>query len=292
MSKVALITGTSTGVGLAASALFAKNGYRVYATMRDTKKSQALLEEAKKNNVEVQLLPLDVSDNDSVEKAVADIISREGRIDLLINNAGAGFIKTVEQASWKEINWVLDVNYLGIIRTTKAVLPHMRKARQGHIINLSSVGGLVGQPFNELYCGAKFAVEGFTESLAAYITPNFNVKFTVVEPGPIATEFVNSVMSTSAGVAEDDYTPALKSYFGAATKKFQTGAASPAQTPLQVAEVLLKVAQQQDPPVRIRTSAYAEEFAHLKTSADPDGTKQVAVIAGNSGQPAPEYAKK
>jgi NAD(P)-dependent dehydrogenase (short-subunit alcohol dehydrogenase family) len=107
----------------------------------------------------------------------------EGKIDVLINNAGAGFVRTVEQATEEEIRWVTDVNYFGTVRCIKEVIPHMRSARSGHIINISSVGGLVGQPFNELYCASKFAVEGLTEAMATYMEPAFGIKFTVVEPG-------------------------------------------------------------------------------------------------------------
>jgi len=160
MKKVVLITGTSTGLGLATSILFAKKGFKVYATMRNLAKKDLLLEAAKNANVEVQIEQLDVTDMSSINTCVEKIIETEGQIDMLINNAGAGFVRTTEQATEEEILWVTDVNYHGVVRCTKAVIPYMRKARSGHIINITSVGGLVGQPFNELYCAAKFAVDG------------------------------------------------------------------------------------------------------------------------------------
>lgn len=192
--RVVLITGTSTGIGMHTAVLLAQKGDIVYASMRNVEKSESLTQLAKESGVKVNLLPLDVTSMESVEAAVAAVVSEQGRIDVLINNAGAGFVRTTEHASLEDIAWVNDVNYMGVVRCTKAVLPHMRERRLGHIINICSVGGLVGQPFNEFYCAAKFAVEGYTESLASYVTPSFNVKFTLVEPGGVSTEFVNNVM--------------------------------------------------------------------------------------------------
>jgi len=208
MSKVVVITGTSTGLGLAAAVLFAKNDYTVYATMRNLAKKDLLLAAAKKEKVKVHLEQLDVTKTRSVQNCINKIIKKEGKIDCLINNAGAGYIRSTEQATMAEVEWVTDVNYYGVIRCTKAVLPHMRAAKSGHIINITSVGGLVGQPFNEFYCAAKFAVEGYTEALASYITENFGIKFSLVEPGGITSEFANAVLAQAAstgGMREDVY---------------------------------------------------------------------------------------
>ena len=135
MSKVTLITGTSTGLGIAIAVQAAQAGHTVYATMRNTAKRELL-------------------DAASVGQAVQTVIERHGRIDVLINNAGMGYARSLEQADEDDIQNILDINYMGVVRCTKAVLPHMRQARAGHVINISSVGGLVGQPFNEIYCVA------------------------------------------------------------------------------------------------------------------------------------------
>ncbi|MCJ7872285.1 SDR family NAD(P)-dependent oxidoreductase [Phaeobacter sp. J2-8] len=163
MTKVILITGTSTGLGIAIAVQAAMAGHIVYATMRNLDRKGTLLEAAQAAGVTLNLLQLDVEDTDTVTAAVDQVIAEQGRIDTLINNAGLGFARNVEQASEADIQRILDINFMGVVRTTKAVMPHMRKARAGHVINILSVGGLVGQPFNEIYCGAKFAVEGFTE---------------------------------------------------------------------------------------------------------------------------------
>ncbi|MGB3554665.1 MAG: SDR family NAD(P)-dependent oxidoreductase, partial [Jannaschia sp.] len=211
----------------------------------------------------------------SIEAAVAEVVAREGRIDVLVNNAGAGFVRTTEQASEADIAWVMDVNFTGVVRCTKAVLPHMRKARSGYVITISSVGGLVGQPFNEIYCAAKFAVEGFTESLASYVTPNFGIHFTTVEPGGITSDFATSVMKhveATGGMLEDEYLPILQRYVGGAQDRAAKDGLY--QSPDEVAAVVMECIAAETPPVRRRTSDWAEEFTHLKTELDPTGEKQ------------------
>jgi len=281
MNKVVVITGTSTGLGLAAAVLFAKNNYTVYATMRNLAKKELLLAATKKEKVSVQIEELDVTKTRSVQNCINKIIKKEGKIDCLINNAGAGYIRTTEQSTMAEIEWVTDVNYYGVIRCTKAVLPHMRAAKSGHIINITSVGGLVGQPFNEFYCAAKFAVEGYTEALASYVTENFGIKFSLVEPGGITTEFANSVLAQAAstgGMRKDVYLPILQQYIGAAQKRAKAGDTGVYQSSEQVAEVILEVAQSNNPPLQTRTSKWSNEFTKLKTVGDPDGTKLVMEV--------------
>ena len=282
MKKNVLITGTSTGVGLETAILFAKNGYKVYATMRNLSKSEALKHKIEKEKLDIEILELDVTKQETITKTVEYIISKDKKIDILINNAGAGFAKTTEQATVKEIEWVTNVNYLGVVFTTKTVLPYMRKQKAGHIITLSSVGGLVGQPFNELYCGAKFAVEGFIEGLATYVGPSFNIKFSVIEPGGIATEFMKSAISNTAvngQFATGEYEPIFAKYLEGNQRRANEEAENTYQTPLEVATVIANVAEDENPPLRIRTSAWAEDFTKLKTIGDPDGKKVIEQIS-------------
>lgn len=283
MKKNVLITGTSSGVGLETAVLMAQQGYKVYATMRNLDKATALQAKAAEAQVDLELLPLDVTQQATIQAAVEAIIAQDGRLDVLVNNAGAGFAKTLEHASLEEIDWVTDVNYTGVVRCIKTVLPHMREQRAGRIINVTSVGGLVGQPFNELYCAAKFAVEGLTEALATYVGHGFNIQFSLVEPGGIATEFMKSAVAKTANadgsLASGEYAPLMQRYFEKAQKNAaQADQALVYQTPLEVAQVILQVAQAVQPPLRIRTSEWAENFCHLKTSADPDGTQLVKAV--------------
>ena len=275
MSKVILITGTSTGLGVSIAVQAAMAGHTVYATMRNLDKRHVLDAAAAKAEVTLNVLPLDVQDSASIAAAVADIIAAEGRIDTLINNAGAGFVRSTEQATEEDISWVMDVNFMGVVRCTKAVIPHMRKARQGHVISITSVGGLVGQPFNEIYCGAKFGVEGYMEAMASYISPAFGLHFTCVEPGGISSEFAASALKqveATGGMLEDEYLPILQKYIGGAQAR--QGGGDIYQTPDQVAEVVMGCVEAAEPPVRKRTSDWGEDFCALKTAADPDGKEQ------------------
>ncbi|WP_085869670.1 SDR family oxidoreductase [Pseudoruegeria aquimaris] len=279
MSNIILITGCSSGLGASLAVQAAQAGHKVYATMRDLSRRGKLDDAAAQAGVGLEVLRLDVQDTASVEAAVAEIMAREGRIDVLVNNAGLGFARNVEQASEAEIQRVMDINFMGVVRCIKAVLPHMRKARGGHVVNITSVGGLVGQPFNEIYCGAKFAVEGLTESLACYVTPAFGVRFTAVEPGGITSEFANTVLreiAETGGMLEDEYLPILRKYVSGAQAR--QGAENAYQTPEEAAAVVLGVIGQAAPPVRIRTSEWAEAFTATKTGLDPDGTKLVAEV--------------
>ncbi len=273
MNKVILVTGTSTGLGIAIAVQAARAGHRVYATMRNLAKRGQLDEAAQAAGVSLEVVQLDVQDTASVTQAVDAVVDREGRIDVLINNAGMGYARSLEQADEADVQRILDINYMGVVRCTKAVMPHMRKARSGHVINISSVCGLVGQPFNEVYCAAKFAVEGLTESMASYITPAFGIEFTAVEPGGIASEFANTVLSQieeTGGMLEDEYLPILQKYVGGAQNR-QGGDIY--QTVDQVADVVMRVVDAEEPPLRIRTSTWSEEFTKLKTGLDPDGRK-------------------
>jgi len=249
MSKIILITGTSTGLGIRIAIQAAAAGHTVYATMRNLAKRETLDAAAADAGVALNVLPLDVQDSDSVNAAVAEIIAAEGRIDTLINNADAGFVRTI------------------------------RKARAGHVVTVSSVGGLVGQPFNEIYCAAKFAVEGFTEALASYVTPNFGINFTSIEPGGIQSEFAANVMKhveATGGMLEDEYLPILQKYVGGAQTR--ADGSDIYQTADQVAEVVMQCIDAKDPPIRTRTSKWGEAFTKLKTESDPDGKKQQAAV--------------
>lgn len=281
MKKNVLITGTSTGVGFETAVLLAHHGFKVYASMRNLDKAAALKTKIEEEKLSIELLSLDVTKVGSIKSAVDAIIEKDKKIDLLINNAGAGFAKTTEQATVEEIRWVTEVNYHGVVFCTQAVLPFMRKERSGQIINVTSVGGLVGQPFNELYCGAKFAVEGYMEALSTYVSDSFGIKISNVEPGGIATEFMKSAVektTTDGQLASGEYLPIFEKYLAGNQQRANESKIQVYQTGAEVAQVILEVAQNENPPLRIRTSKWAEQFCHLKTQADPDGNKLVNQI--------------
>lgn len=282
MKKIIVVTGASSGLGLSLAIKLAKEGHCVYATMRNLAKQEALANASKEAAISLHIKQLDVQDTRSVKQCIAEIMKEQGRIDCLINNAGMGFIKSTEQASEEEIQDILNTNFMGVVRCVKAVLPYMRKARQGHIINVSSVGGLVGQPLNEIYCASKFAVEGYTESMATYIQPTFNVKFTLIEPGGISSEFANNVFAhhnPEKSDETDEYAPILQKYLQSATERRKNPSSSPVyQESSEVADCVVDVVNNSNPPLRVRSSDWANDFCQLKTQADPDGTRLVKEI--------------
>jgi NAD(P)-dependent dehydrogenase (short-subunit alcohol dehydrogenase family) len=281
MSKIVLITGTSTGIGLYTAALLAASGYTVYATMRNTSKKDQLEQLTKDCPRNIHIMALDVNIEKTITDCIQAILEKEGRIDVLINNAGAGFIRSVEQATMEEIENVMNVNFYGPIRCIRAVLPAMREQHSGHIINVSSVGGLVGQPLNEIYCAAKFALEGLTESIATYLSPYFNIKTSIIEPAGVVTEFGNNIMNyvnSHGGILQDAYIPVVNDYMAYRQTFTDELKAKIFQTPQQVAQVIKDCVEDAEPKLRYLTSSYAAEFTYLKSGLDPDGNKLQATI--------------
>ena len=275
MARVTVVTGASTGLGVAIAVQAARAGDTVYATMRDPSRREILDAALSGAGVAAHVLALDVAETASVEAAIREVLTAEGRVDVLVNNAGIGFARSTEQASEAEIAGVMNANFMGVVRCVKAVLPRMRAQGSGRIIAVSSIGGLVGQPFNEVYCASKFAVEGYLESLATYVGPAFGLHFTIVEPGGIRSEFAASAMKLmmeNGGIRDDPYRPLLQRYLAGFQARAAEGGAGTSQSPEEVAEVVLACMNSASPPIRVRSSAWAEAFCELKTRADPDGT--------------------
>ncbi|MET8997831.1 SDR family oxidoreductase [Amycolatopsis sp. NPDC004169] len=271
--RVALITGTSTGIGLATAVLAARRGFRTVATLRDTGRADRLRKAAAEAGVELDIRPLDVTDAGSVSAAFEGVLADYGRLDVLVNNAGAGHLGTLEKEPLSALRDTMEVNFFGVAEATKAALPALR-ASGGRLITVTSVGGVIGQPFNEAYCAAKFAVEGLMESLAPVAAAQ-GVKVCVVEPGAVATEFVNNVGVDERLFAEaGPYAESLNSYIANVTKSFQS-----AQTADEVAEVILAAMTAEAPAFRIQTSKWAEEFASTKF-ADLDGSAVQRLTGG------------
>ncbi|MFE2287631.1 SDR family oxidoreductase [Streptomyces sp. NPDC059443] len=267
-AKTVLITGTSSGIGLAAAVATAQAGWHTVATMRDTGRADALLKAASEAGVSdlVQVKRLDVTDAASVASCVAEVVAEHGRLDAVVNNAGAGSVGTIEQQGMEQVRSAMEVNYFGVVELTRAALPHLR-ASGGRVITVTSVGGVVGQPFNESYCAAKFAVEGFMESLAP-VAATVGVQISLIEPGAVTSEFVASLgldipaMLTEAG----PYAPALKAYVERTTQSY-----AGAQTSEQAAAPIVATLTAERAPFRVQTSDWAREFVAPKL-ADLDGS--------------------
>lgn len=186
-SKVILITGCSSGFGLLTAARLASKGHHVVATMRDPAKSGALLQEVRTRGGEVDVLPLDVTDKASVEKAVRDIAAKYGYIDVLVNNAGYGIGGFFEDLTDKEIRRQFETNFFGVQNVIREVIPCMRQKRSGKIINISSAAGLSASPCFGAYNASKWALEGFSESLRAELK-FWGIDVLVIEPGTYKTK--------------------------------------------------------------------------------------------------------
>lgn len=187
MVNSVLITGTSSGLGLEIALYLAQCGFEVYATMRDLSRRDALDREAARRNVHLQVLQLDVTDPVSIQTAVVTVVKQVGEVYGLINNAGINIGGYFEDLSEEEIRRVFEVNVFGTMAVTRAVLPHMRAARRGRIVIMSSVGGKIASLAATAYCASKFTLEGFGESLAQELGP-FGVYVSLVEPGSVRTE--------------------------------------------------------------------------------------------------------
>ncbi len=190
-SKVAVVTGSSSGIGLETALVLAENGFKTYATMRNVSKASNILDKAQKKNLPIEVLELDVNSDKSVRQAVEKIVKAEGRIDVLVNNAGYALMGAVEDLSEDEVKEQYETNVFGVFRTIREVLPTMRKQRSGTIINISSIAGVIGFVGMGAYVSTKFAIEGLTQSLRLELAP-FGIRALVIEPGVIRTNILNS----------------------------------------------------------------------------------------------------
>lgn len=225
---IILITGSSTGIGFATAELLAKSGHKVYATMRNPKNSPQLQALAEKENLPITILSLDVDNDASVKECIDEIISREGSIDVLVNNAGIENLRSVEETSLEEYKKIMETNFFGCIRCIQGVLPIMRQKKQGCIINVSSVAGKIFSNFHSSYCSSKAALEAFSESLAQEVI-HFNIRVVIVEPGVIETP----ILHKRKPVPHDTHYPDIKRI-----KAFFSASINNQVSPVVVAEVI------------------------------------------------------
>ncbi|GAA3692866.1 SDR family oxidoreductase [Terrabacter ginsenosidimutans] len=273
---VALVTGTSSGMGLHTAVELARRGLTVIATMRDTSRATALTDAAAEAGVEVDVRALDVTDHEAARACVDGVLADHGRLDVLVNNAGRGAVATAEQLSLDEIRDQLEVNYLGPVALTKLVLPQMRAAGSGTVLTVTSVGGAVGQPFADAYCGAKFAVEGFMQSLAVVMLAH-GVHVSVIEPAAVASDFVGNVArpeSPATTDGSDPYAAQLDAYLARSA-----GAFANAQTSRDAAVAIADAATSTDYRFRWQTSEGATAFVGMSL-ADTDGSRVLGVTRG------------
>jgi NAD(P)-dependent dehydrogenase (short-subunit alcohol dehydrogenase family) len=259
--RVAVVTGSSSGIGFETSLLLARNQFVTYATMRNLNKSE-VFETALKEKIPLSVARLDVNDDVSVNSAIDTIIKEHDRIDLLINNAGYDLFGSLEELTLEEIKAQFETNFFGAIRATKAVIPAMRKQGSGTIVNISSIAGRVGLfPFNTAYHASKFALEGYTESLRQELI-EFGINVILIEPGAIGTNFMSNIKTAK------NYNPNDSPYAKTMQRVFEGAQVIMANTthPGEVAQVILNAVNSTSPNLRYSVGKDAESV--LKRRAE------------------------
>jgi short-subunit dehydrogenase len=261
MAKVAVVTGSSSGIGYETSLLLARNQIKTYATMRNMSKSDGLIKIASEENLQLNVAQLDVNDDLSVNKAIDKIVKDNDRIDILVNNAGYDLFGPVEESSLEEIKQQFETNFFGVIRTTKAVIPTMRKQGKGTIINVSSVGGKVGLlPFLTAYHASKFAIEGFTESLRQELD-DLNINIILIEPGYVSSGFLdNSKYAKGFDSNKSPYAKKVEQVF----QGFESITAYSSH-PSKVAQTILDVLNSPNPELRNPVGKDADSIFKTRT---------------------------
>jgi len=192
LEKIAIVTGSSSGIGYETALALARDGFYTFATMRNTSKAPEIQEAAKKEKLKIDVIELDVDKEESIKSAINKIISEKNRIDVLVNNAGYMVFGCVEDVPVNEFRKQFETNFFSIVRIIQEVAPIMRKQGSGTIVNISSVVGRMGLPGSPAYTSTKFALEGLTECLR-YELDQFGIKITLIEPGVIKTNFFSSM---------------------------------------------------------------------------------------------------
>src|ERR671932_13480 len=258
--KVAIVTGSSTGIGYETSIALARNGFLTYATMRNLNKVENIKSVATKESLPLHVKQLDVTGDLSVKNAVEAILSETGgRIDILVNNAGYGLNGAFEDLAMDEIKAQYETNFFGLIRVTQAVLPTMGRRKSGTIVNISSGAGRFGFPSGSAYVSTKFAVEGLSESMLYELEP-FGIKVVIVEPGVIRTNFGNGLVV--ARKSQDPNSPYsyIMQKMGTSFEELMKNSSSPDL----VANVVLSAIKDENPNLRYLAGNDVEQWLGSK----------------------------
>jgi NAD(P)-dependent dehydrogenase (short-subunit alcohol dehydrogenase family) len=253
--RVWFITGTSQGFGRELVRATLQRGDSVIATSRSPQAVAAAFPAQKDRLLTASM---DLRDPKQISSVVEQAVARFGRIDVLVNNAGYGVTGAVEEASEKEIASLYDTNVFGLLRVTRAVLPHMRQQRSGHIVNISSIGGLAGMPGWGIYNSTKFAVEGLSEALAAELAP-LGIGVTIVEPGPFRTEFLGGSLVKAANTLPDYEATAGKTRASALERNGKQQG-----DPALAADAIVQAVTSPDPPLHLLLGRFAYDRTNQK----------------------------
>jgi NAD(P)-dependent dehydrogenase (short-subunit alcohol dehydrogenase family) len=262
---VAVVTGSSSGIGFEIALTLARNGFQTYATMRNLAKSENIKSIASKENLPIHIEQLDVIDNNSVTNAIQAIVSKADRIDVLVNNAGYALAGAFEDLAIEEIKAQYETNFFGLIRTTQAVLPIMRKQKSGTIVNISSGAGRFGYPTGSAYVSTKFAVEGLSESMAYELEP-LGIKVILVEPGVIKTNIANGmVIAKKSQNSNSPYSQIMQKMSTSFEHMLEN-----ASSPDLVAKVVLQAVTSENPSLRYLAGKDVEMWVEAKRNMSDD----------------------
>jgi NAD(P)-dependent dehydrogenase (short-subunit alcohol dehydrogenase family) len=257
--RIAIVTGSSSGIGYEISLTLARNGLLTYATMRNLNKAENIKSVATKENLPIRVKQLDVTDDTSVKNAIQAISSETGRIDVLVNNAGYGLNGALEDLAMDEIKTQYETNVFGLIRTTQAVLPIMRKQKTGIIVNISSGAGRFGFPGGSAYVSTKFAVEGLSESMSYELEP-FGIRVVIVEPGVIRTNFGNGlIVARKSQDPNSPYSQIMQKMVSSFEEMMKN-----ASSPNLVAQVVLNAVRDENPNLRYLAGNDVEQWLGTK----------------------------
>ena len=272
--QIALITGSSSGIGFETSLLLARNGIYSYATMRNLSKSKEILDITKKESLPLRVLPLDVTNEESTRKAIDMVMYEQNRVDILVNNAGYSLVGALEQLSMDEIKEEFETNLFGIIKLIQKVLPIMRKQRSGRIINVSSLAGRIGLPLVSAYVSSKFALEGLSESMK-YEVQDFGIYVILIEPGVIKTNFIKNlkigkqVTSENGDVntsnADLPYAEITQKRISAFKPRFEKGS-----SPKEVADTILEAVTSDKPEFRYIVGQDASKLMDIRKNTSDE----------------------
>ncbi|NDB32602.1 MAG: SDR family oxidoreductase [Nitrososphaeria archaeon] len=258
MDKVALVTGCSSGIGFETALALAREGYHTYASMRDTKKGAKIQEMAKKENLPISVIPLDVDKPESIESAIKQIMSEKKRIDVLVNNAGYGLFGCLEDLTIQELRAQFETNFFAVVNLIQKVSPIMRSQKSGNIVNISSVAGKIGFPGSPAYISSKFAIEGLSECLRYELSP-FGVNTIIIEPGVIKTNFFGSMAMPKNTKPDSPYKDITNTVVAGVKMMAEMGT-----HPKEVADVIVKALKEKNPLPRYPVGNDAIMFLEAK----------------------------
>jgi len=259
--NVTLITGCSSGIGRVSALAFAEAGDWVYASMRDLSKAGPLLADAQQRNITVTPVELDVTSQSEIERAVDQIIEKEGALDIVVNNAGIQRAGAFETLSEEQVRDVMETNFFGVLNVTRSVLPHMRKQESGHILMVSSLSGWAGLAGDSIYAASKFAVEGFTESLRHEVA-RWGIRLALVEPAGFKTDLASARNSVEVP-ASGPYTE-----FNQKLHQDQSLSTENAGDPVDVARLLVGISRSESDQFRWPVGGVAKRIQSTLFAAD------------------------